>query len=293
MEEKINQALVQLENDLQDLVSAREQVEATVKASSELQKVVGEYVGSIKALCVGLQAWENNLRDREMSLGHNTEAAISNVKKICEEIVSTFDSKTENIKTSFQNGTKDTLDKFIEQNNKLAEKIGELTALREQIKKASDEIGIVKGSLEKISKELEESQDEQDKALEEIKNTVLTLPVKIQQSENSVTQAINSSEQTIVELLSQTSLKIDNVSGKADTITSNIASLTDLCKNISSSITSSTATLTTAINKVKDEIAIEIKESRAEIVKSASVNRWLMIAGFIIIAILLFILRYI
>lgn len=39
MEDRINKALGQLEKDLQEINSARSQVESTVKASTELQKV--------------------------------------------------------------------------------------------------------------------------------------------------------------------------------------------------------------------------------------------------------------
>lgn len=52
MEDRFNQALMQLEKDLQSINTAREQVESTVKASTELQKVVGEYVTSVKKLVI-------------------------------------------------------------------------------------------------------------------------------------------------------------------------------------------------------------------------------------------------
>ncbi len=49
MEDRINKALGQLEKDLQKINSARCQVESTVKASTELQKVVSDYVSSVHA----------------------------------------------------------------------------------------------------------------------------------------------------------------------------------------------------------------------------------------------------
>ena len=79
MEERINQALVQLESDLQSLQSAKEQVEKTVGASAELQKTVGEYVASVKNLCVTLKTWENNLKTRESSLSQDVESSIADI----------------------------------------------------------------------------------------------------------------------------------------------------------------------------------------------------------------------
>lgn len=280
MEEKINQALVQLEKDLQSLVSARKQVDATIKASSELQIVVSDYVSSVKKLCVGLKAWEDNLSSIESSLGQDTEASISKIKKICDEITSSFASKADNINTLFQNGTKETLDKYEEQNSILAGRVGELTSLREQIKKSTVEIDSVKGSLEVILKELNESQEEQDKALEEIRKIVSALPTNIQQNVNNVIQVVNRLEQVLNELLGQTNMKIDDVSGKTDTITSKLISMTDLCHNINSSINSSTTHLSSTINNAKEEIT-----------KSLNINRWIIIGGIIIIAILQFVVR--
>ena len=52
-------SLAKMEASLNEVESARKQVESTVNASSELQKEVREYVSAVKALCVGLQAWES------------------------------------------------------------------------------------------------------------------------------------------------------------------------------------------------------------------------------------------
>lgn len=90
MEDRINKALGQLEKDLQKINSARSQVESTVKASTELQKVVSDYVSSVQALCVGLQAWESELRAREGTVSHEYEDAISRVNSTCTEIINSF-----------------------------------------------------------------------------------------------------------------------------------------------------------------------------------------------------------
>ena len=46
----INVALERLEKNLQNLQSAKEQVESTVSASAELQKIVSGYVASVKSV---------------------------------------------------------------------------------------------------------------------------------------------------------------------------------------------------------------------------------------------------
>ena len=238
MEEKINQALVQLENDLQSLVSARKQVETTVKASSELQKVVGDYVSSVKSLCVGLQSWKDNLKSRESSLGHDVETAISNIKRICEEIVSSFAGKADNIKTSFLNDTNEALDKFVDQNNILAERVEGLTALREQIKKATEEIESFKNSLGEMSKELKESQEEQDVLLDDIKQKALELPTTILNETQSIINSVEQSKTTLIGIINNTNIIIDRTKTKVNNLNTNIDALNTLCQNLNSSIIS-------------------------------------------------------
>lgn len=291
MEEKINQALVQLENDLQSLVSARKQVEETIKASSELQKVVGGYVASVRTLCAGLQSWEDDLKVRELSLGQETGAAIADIKRLCAETITSFSVKANDIETSFKNNTKETLNSFTEQNSKLAERVIEMNALREQIKTATAEIENVKSSLEMISKDLKDSQDEQDRILEEIKQKIFDLPSTIQQSTSAITQAVSFTEESLKEVLGQANKALDAVNGKADTLALNIANLTSLCQEINSSVASTSDKLSIEINKTKDELKSDYLSTKEDIAKSTNINRWIMIAGFIILALLHFLLR--
>ena len=186
----------------------------------------------------------------------------------------------------FKKDTDKTLEKFTEQNDKLAERVTELVALREQIKKATEEIESVKSALNEILKELKDSQDEQDAILEDLKTKISGLNEKIENSKVAVLQAIADSEQSLSAILHQTNEKIDGVSGKADALASNVASLTTICQNIDTLMQSSTNSITSTINKVKDEVISAIQESKEETLKSANINRWLIVAGIITLAIL-------
>ena len=95
MEDRINQALMQLEKDLQSINTAREQVESTVKASTELQKVVGEYVSSVKELCIGLQSWKDVLSSRGTALSNEFERAVSEINSSCTAVITTFSSSVD------------------------------------------------------------------------------------------------------------------------------------------------------------------------------------------------------
>lgn len=254
MEERINQALVQLESDLQSLQSAKEQVEKTVGASVELQKTVGEYVVSVKNLCVTLKAWENNLKTRESSLGQDVESSIAAIERTCSTLITAFNTNVDQATTTFQTGTKTVLDNFIDENNKLTEQVESLNDLREQIKKATEDIQLLKDSLSRISKDLKKSQDEQDEALNGIQQKVANLPSQVHEESLYVNQAISNSEKTLVDSVNIAISKADEIIASIKGITSNLDGLNTLCQNINSTIISSTTNLTNVITGAKGEI---------------------------------------
>lgn len=254
MEERINQALVQLESDLQSLQSAKEQVEKTVGASAELQKTVGEYVVSVKNLCVTLKTWENNLKTRESSLVQDVESSIADIERTCSSLITAFNTNVDQATTTFQTGTKSVLNNFIDENNKLAEHVKSLNGLREQLKKAIEGIQLLKDSLSQISKDLKESQDKQDEALNDIQQMVTNLPSQVHEESLSVIQAISNSENILKDSVYIAISKADEIIASIKGLTSNLDGLNTLCQNINSSIISSTTNLTNAITGAKDEI---------------------------------------
>lgn len=291
MEDRINKALGQLEKDLQEINSARSQVESTVKASTELQKVVSDYVSSVQALCVGLQAWESELRAREGTVSHEYENAISRVNSTCTEIINSFSTVVKQTSTDFEDKAGSIVEMFTEQNKILTERVQDLNALKEDVKKATTEIQEIKASLSQISQDLMVSQESQDSVLEEIKQNVLGLKETVTTVASKLSQEISHAKQDLLDTQNLTSSKIDSVSAKADTLAANIANLTTLCQNIDHSISSSIKDLNTSIEKIKDDITNVISETKEEIKKSGTVNRWIIIVGFIMIAILQYLFK--
>lgn len=284
MAHDINSALERLEKNLSELDSARSQVMQSVNASNDLLKMVTQYVSAVKKLAASLEEWESSLSGRESELHGELGSAIACIKQTCTDVISAFKGDVNKVTLDFKKDTDKTLEEFTEQNDKLAARVEELVALREQIKEATTEIESVKGSLELISKDLKESQNEQDIALEEIKTKVSVLPTIIQQSLESITQAVSCSEQTLAETLNQ-------INGKTDTLAINIANLTTLCQSVNSTITSSANNLTNVINNAQDDTLKTIKETQEEITNASNINRWIMIIGFIIVIIMFFVIK--
>ena len=280
MEDRINQALMQLEKDLQSINSAREQVDSTVKASTELQKVVGEYVTSVKKLCIGLKAWEDDLSSRGAALSGEFERAVSQINTSCTTVITTFNSSVEKSINEFTSKSENAIEMFTSQNAILTERVQELNKLRDEIKTATAEIQSIKEGLTQISKDLKESQDGQDAVLNDIKQTVSKIPDIINNNANNFIERIESLKQGL-------SADIASLQGKADNLNSELSTVKSLCHDIKSA----TDRLNSNLQSSKESLLSEITRSKEETLKSANINRWLTIAAFIILVIIHFILK--
>ena len=280
MEDRINQALLQLEKDLQSINTAREQVESTVKASTELQKVVGEYVSSVKKLCIGLKSWEGDLSSRGTALSEEFERAISQINTSCSAVIMTFNSSVDKSINEFKSKSESTIEKFTSQNTILTERVQELNKLRDEIKTATAEMQSIKEGLAQISKDLKESQEGQDAVLNDIKQTVSEIPGVINNNAQSIIERIGSLNQGL-------SAEIESLQGKADNLNSELSQVKALCYDIKTVANQ----LNSNLQSSKESLLSAITQSREETAKSISINRWLIIAAFIIIVVVHFILK--
>ena len=64
MEERINQALAQIEKDLQDIKSAKEQVDSVVASSSQLKEKVGAFVSDVSNLSKQVEQLMHSIADK-------------------------------------------------------------------------------------------------------------------------------------------------------------------------------------------------------------------------------------
>ena len=273
MEDKINQALVQLENDLQDIVSARKQVEETVKASTDLLEVVREYVSSVKTLADRLKAWYEDLSTRENSLGEAIESAISQLNTTCTTIISAFHTDVVKIATEFKTQTEGTLSQFVEQNKKLEDFVQKLNALHDEIEKAIAEISPIKEKLDQIYNDLMESQNKQNVILNIIKQKVAEIPVIIKGNADDILLKLGSLNVGLLAAIENNATKIDLLNEKSDNLKNATAHLLSVVQSSSQSIIS-------AISTSKEETA-----------KSININRWIIIIGIIILVALQLIIK--
>ncbi len=309
---EINSALERLEQNLKDLDSAKKQVEATVNASDKLQQVISGYVKSLVSVQEGLKLWEKELQGVQASNSTTFENAISQMGVSCSEVVSLFKTKLDETEDGFENDTNSFLIKLESENGKLAEQVNSLKILGSAFDNAIHDVNAVKVLLEVLSKELKDSQTAQDETLDVIKSDVGKIS---NTTSNAVKGFVDEQTRKFEELHSGKDVKLQELANSisavqqvCNDIKEKSCSIESCCQDIRSNSDSllrealATKELNyTIIQKIEDSISScktkaeelkqYIKASADEIAHQSNINRWIIIAGIIILTVLQFIAK--
>lgn len=143
MEEKINQALLQIEKDLQDVKSAREQVDIVVESCSKLQDKVGDFVSNVAMLLQNADILIKNVAIKESGNVDEFNSALTNLKNTCSDFMYKFRSDSNAIVSDFETQVGSIRDKNIETEN---EALSNFKSALDDLKNASSYIATVFGS---------------------------------------------------------------------------------------------------------------------------------------------------
>src|SRR5574344_174306 len=260
----INATLERLEQGLNEIDSARMQVQNTVLASNELQATVAGYVSSINKFVGEIKEWEKHLEGTHVESTKDVQNALTDLKASCEKITELFSSSVDG---SIKN--------FNEQNILLEERVKDLNTLRDEIKSTTIEIQSIKDSLSKISKEINDSQKNQDDTIEDIKQRVIELPETIKDYTDSIIELTNNSKKDLKEVLDESNSTLLAIDRKMDDLKQTALDLQKSSNGIQRSCDNLKSTV--------DEIKSDIITSQNAIEKSISINRWVLIIGVAIL----------
>ena len=214
------------------------------------------------------------MRAREGALSREYEEAITRVGSTCTEVIRSFEAGVEKTMTDLKAKTGPVIERFTEQIGKLDKHVQDLNALKDEIKKATSEIQTVKEYLTQISKDLKESQESQDRVLDDLKQKVDAIPDKIETASDAVIDNCNRKHQDIKSVLDELSQSLSGIDAKMDRLAETTSAIQLKCDAIKSSV---------------DEANASIASSKLATTKAINVNRWILIAGIIVLAALHFI----
>lgn len=266
----INTALERLEHNLQDLDSAKTQVQNVVAASNDLRQTVSDYVDSISKLYGDIREWEDQLKQTQKTSFTDAQASFEKLKESCEAITTRFKSSTE-----------DTLNKFTDQNSLLARRVEKLSTLREELKASTEQIQDIKKTLSELTRILTESQEGQDRALTNIIGDMAALPVTVKGYTDDVVQKMDDRHSAVIQKIDTASSKIDTIIQKADALATSCSKIQSSCGNLQTSCNNIKASVAEVKQAVTD-VRQKVEESHRALSKSININRWIVIICILI-----------
>ena len=105
MEERINEALQQIETDLQRIKSANEQVESVVNSYNELQEKVHTFVKDVSILSQETEKLIGGFSDERKKSVQDWQDTQRTLKQSCESIVSSLKAESFLIEDDFKKKT--------------------------------------------------------------------------------------------------------------------------------------------------------------------------------------------
>ena len=258
----INTALKRLEKNLQNLDSAREQVENTVNASNNLRQIVRDYIKSITELRSDILEWEKQLKQSQDNLSSKVQDTFTTLETSCDAI-----------SAKLKSSTNETLNKFSKQNIILGERVDELIILRKDLKSAMSEIGTIKDTLAQLTMVFNRSKENQDQALSNIIGRVAELPVTVKGYTDGVAQQMDERHKEFCKKIDDSITKTEIVIQKLDSLTEAYLNIQKTCDDIKNSVGDINNLVTTHYGFLS---------------KSININRWIVFVGIIILVALHF-----
>ncbi|MCI6644133.1 MAG: hypothetical protein MSH18_08055 [Bacteroidales bacterium] len=254
----INVALERLEKNLQNLQSAKEQVESTVSANAELQKIVSGYVASVKSILEDTLLLKQEVATMKSQKIVEVKEAVDLVEKLCSDIIG-----------SFRNDTKESLRAFNTENGKLSQAITELQRFQIKLEKSIEVSSSVDTKLDKTSQEV--------LGLQSTQNENFASAAKQLESEmEELAQSISNESQSLSEQLSAIKEQIE----KIDALGRDTQAL---CNQIDSNVSQIQASI--------EGLQTLMAEQHEETLKNININRWILIAGIVVLATLHFLVK--
>ncbi len=249
----INVALERLEKNLQNLQSAKEQVESTVSANAELQKIVSGYVASVNSILEETLQLKQEVTTMKSQKIVEIKEAVELVEKLCNDIT-----------RSFKNDTKETLRVFDTENSKLSQAIVELHNFQTKLEKSIEVSSSVDTKLDKTSKEVLILQSTQ-------KENFDTVAQQLEEQMKALVQKINETSQALTEQL----IGLDTFLKEIELLDKDIQTK---CNQIVQTV-NDTYIAVENLNKC-------ITEQHIANMKAINLNRWIFVGGIILLTIL-------
>lgn len=297
--QSIIQILSQMESDLKDIQSAKRQVENAVKTSEELQSVFSKYVTSLESLLTNVKNWTNEISSFQSSNIKGIEESIKKISTSCDEVMKTFSTSTNDLTSNLKEKVEEELGKFEGANSKLISQVEKLLRLNEHLKTTTTAVNAIKKQLDDMLKELKDSQKSQDKSLDELKriqdgistrtDDVLDSCKSILQAQDGVLDNLRENKNLISSLKENVLEDIKKCSDKINNLEKSVLDIKRDNETNTKQIKSEISILDQKVESLKTQLTATIQNVKKEV----NINRLILIVGIVILAVLLFVCKFV
>lgn len=172
MDYNINNALENLEKNLQKVDSAREQVEKTVNAYYQLQGKVEVCTNCFHDLASSVEALISIAKEHRNSISIDMNSSLVSIKESCDKINKSFDDSCGKAASNFDEKATKSVIQLNENIDSLKRQISGLDSIEKSFTLSMDQIRSLKIKIENIAENLDSSQSSQDDLLNAIDNNV-------------------------------------------------------------------------------------------------------------------------
>ena len=173
MNYNINNALEKLEQNLQKVDSAREQVDKTVKAYSELQGELEVCTRCFQKLTYSVESLISSSKKNSNLIFAELNGSLSSIQKSCNDINETFNSSCENVISDFNAKATNSVFKLNNTTDLIKGHVNSLYTIENSFTTSMEQIKHLKAKIEDIAKVLDLSQSSQDEVLKSISNNIV------------------------------------------------------------------------------------------------------------------------
>lgn len=217
----INESLIRLENSLQQIDSARKQVEKVVTNAGTLQETVAGYLDVLKGLNGAVSRLKDMIVEQNEQLSQDMAEANTQLNNNSKQIANNFKATASNTASKFATDTNQSLSILQEKIDDITGQISELAQLEQAYESATQTVSQLNEQITTLANEVDESQKQQDTVLATIERKVDTYNTNV-----------NTNIGTITNLMTQLSGRVNSLQTSTNNISASVANLQTICQQI-------------------------------------------------------------
>jgi DNA repair exonuclease SbcCD ATPase subunit len=267
--QEILASLSSLEQELQNIKSARLLAEDTITSYQEVKSEIQKFFSEFQIVTASLNTVADAFKSSKASLSADVQKSIDVVKaqletlnnafaNQCNAAVLHFVESVNQSATELKQTTVSLTNDYASNNKSFKDHIAELTKLQSSLNAASDSIVSLKQDIAKLQNELKSSQENQDKSLENIASDLKSANDSQTQIMNRLSEDLKSSQKAQDDDLSDIKEKVTAIAvsqpkheAKTDTAISNFASAKTAIEEKLSSLENQILDVNKNVNSVK------------------------------------------